>query len=242
MLRACVIDFRDAWEIHLTLVEFAYNNSYHSSIGMAPFEALYGRPCRTPICWTEVGEKQILGPEIVEQTIEKIKVIRARIKTAQDRQKSYADNRRRELEFEIGDHVFLKVSPMKGLKRFGKKGKLQPRYIGPFEILARVGKVAYRLALPPSLQSVHNVFHISMLRKYHPSPEHMLDYSGIELNDDVTYEERPMRILDWQTRKLRNKEIPMVKVLWKHHTPEEATWEVEREMRQKFSELFEFER
>ena len=119
-----MIDFRDTWETHLTLVEFAYNNSYHSSIGMAPFEALYGRPCRTPICWTEVGEKQILGPEIVEQTTEKIKVIRARIKTAQDRQKSYADNRRRELEFAIGDHVFLKVSPMKGLKRFGKKSTL----------------------------------------------------------------------------------------------------------------------
>ncbi|GFY87070.1 hypothetical protein Acr_05g0007090 [Actinidia rufa] len=165
MLRLCVLDFQGNWEMHLPLVEFAYNNSFHASIGMAPYEALYGRKCRSPICWTEVGERQMLGPEIVQLTTDKIKVIQQRLQTAQSRQKSYADIRRRELEFEEGDHVFLKVSPSKGINRFGKKGKLKPRYIGPFEVLQRIGTVAYRIALPPELSHVHDVFHVSMLRK-----------------------------------------------------------------------------
>ncbi|KAM5551108.1 hypothetical protein ABKV19_026106, partial [Rosa sericea] len=126
MLRACVLDFKGSWEDHLPLVEFAYNNSYHSSIGMAPYEALYGRPCRTPICWAEVGDREFLGPEIVQETTEKIYIIRDRIRTAQSRQKRYVDLKRRPVEFEEGDHVFLKVSPMKGVVRFGKKGKLAP--------------------------------------------------------------------------------------------------------------------
>ena len=132
MLRSCVIGLEGSWETHLPLIEFAYNNGYHSSIKMAPFEALYGRKCRSPVCWDEVGEQQVIGPEIVQKTVEKIKIIRERIQAAQNRQKSYADNRRRELEFQVGDHVFLKVSPTKGVYRFGIKGKLSPRYIGPF--------------------------------------------------------------------------------------------------------------
>uniref|UniRef100_A0A2N9HS09 Reverse transcriptase domain-containing protein n=1 Tax=Fagus sylvatica TaxID=28930 RepID=A0A2N9HS09_FAGSY len=132
---------------------------------MAPYEALYGRRCRSPICWDEVGERKILGPEIVLKTCEKIELIRERLRVAQSRQKSYADTRRRDLEFEIGDMVFVRVAPMKGVMRFGKKGKLSPRYVGPFEILERVGPVAYKLALPPALSGIHNVFHISMLRR-----------------------------------------------------------------------------
>lgn len=129
MLRACVMQFRGNWDTYLLLMEFAYNNSYQSSIQMAPFEALYGRKCRTPICWDEVGERQLLGPEIVQSTNKKINFIREKLKVAQNRQKSYADKRRRPLEFAMGDKVFLQISPWKGMLRFGKREKLSPRYI-----------------------------------------------------------------------------------------------------------------
>ena len=162
-----MLDFEGGWDQHLPLIEFAYNNSYQSSIQMAPFEALYGRKCRSPIGWFEISDYQLLGPDIVQDAKTKVKLIRERLVTAQSRQKSYADNRRRELEFEVDDHVFLKVSPFKGVMRFGKKGKLSPRYIGPFQILKRKGAVAYELALPPNLDKIHPVFHVSMLRKCH---------------------------------------------------------------------------
>ena len=141
-MRTCVLDLKGSWENHLPLIEFAYNNSYHASIGMPPFEALYGRRCCSPICWNETGERQILEPELVQQTVKKIKIIRERIQAAQDRQKSYVAIRRRELEFQVGEHVFLKVSPMKGVRRFGIKGKLNLRYVRPFEILKRIEVVA----------------------------------------------------------------------------------------------------
>ncbi|XP_070057253.1 uncharacterized protein, partial [Nicotiana tomentosiformis] len=131
MLRACVLDFKGNWDDHLALIEFAYNNSYHSSIKMALYEALYGRRCSSPVGWFEVGETELYGPDLIHQAIEKVKVIQERLRTAQSRQKSYSDVRRRDLEFEVGDWVFLKISPMKGVMRFGKKGKLSPRYIGP---------------------------------------------------------------------------------------------------------------
>ncbi|KAL4013434.1 hypothetical protein IC575_025604 [Cucumis melo] len=164
MLRACVLEFSGSWDSHLHLMEFAYNNSYQATIGMAPFEALYGKCCRSPVCWGEVGEQRMLGPELVQTTNAAIQKIRARMLTAQSRQKSYADVRRKDLEFKVGDMVFLKVAPMKGVLRFAKKGKLSPRFVGPFEILERIGPVAYRLALPH--RSLHGVFHISILRKY----------------------------------------------------------------------------
>ncbi|GJW58156.1 putative nucleotidyltransferase, ribonuclease H [Tanacetum coccineum] len=147
MLRACVLDFGGSWDVHLPLVEFSYNNSYHSSVRCAPFEALYGRKCRSPIMWAEVGEGQLIGPELVQETTEKISQIKDRLKAARDRQKSYADKRRKPLEFSVGDYVLLKVSPWKGVVRFGKKGKLAPRFVGPFEIIEKVGPVAYRLDL-----------------------------------------------------------------------------------------------
>ncbi|KAD3640802.1 hypothetical protein E3N88_30025 [Mikania micrantha] len=145
LLRACVIDFGDSWENHLPLVEFSYNNSYHTSIQAAPFEALYGRKCRSLVCWAEIDDGQITGPELVHETTEKIVQIRNRMAAARDRQKSYADKRRKPLEFQVGDRVLLKVSPWKGVIRFGKRGKLSPRYVGPFEILKRIGPVAYQL-------------------------------------------------------------------------------------------------
>ena len=160
------------------------------------------------------------------------------MKIAQSRQKSYADKRRKDLEFAIGNHVFLKVAPMKGVMRFGKKGKLSPRYVGPFEILERVGDKAYRVALPPSLSTVHNVFHVSMLRKYISNPSHVLSYEPLELTHDLAYEEVPVQILDQKEKELRTKKIRLVKVLWRNHSIEEATWEREEEMQSKYSELF----
>ncbi|GJR17152.1 reverse transcriptase domain-containing protein [Tanacetum coccineum] len=165
MLRACVLDFGGSWDVHLPLVEFSYNNSYHSSVRCAPFEALYGRKCRSPIMWAEVGEGQLIGPELVQETTEKISQIKDRLKAARDRQKSYADKRRKPLEFSVGDYVLLKVSPWKGVVRFGKKGKLAPRFVGPFEIIEKVGPVAYRLDLPEELNGVHDTFHVSNLKK-----------------------------------------------------------------------------
>ncbi|GJZ44244.1 putative reverse transcriptase domain-containing protein [Tanacetum coccineum] len=159
------LDMNTAWDTHLPLIEFSYNNSYHTSIKCAPFEALYGRKCRSPVIWTEVGESQLIRPEIVQETTEKIVQIRERLKTARSRQKSYADKRRKPLEFQVGDRVLLKVSPWKGVVRFGKKGKLAPRYVGPFEIVERVGPVAYRLKLPQELSCVHDTFHVSNLKK-----------------------------------------------------------------------------
>ena len=238
MLRECVLDFQGSWVEHLPLIEFAYNNSFQSSIGMAPYEALYGRPCRSPMSWTESGEATFLGPELVQETTEKIRVIRDRLLAAQSRQKSYADHRRRPLEFQVGDHVFLRVSPRKGVFRFGKKGKLAPRYIGPFEILQRVGEVAYRLALPPQLLGIHDVFHVSLLRKYEPDVSHILDWQELKLQENMKYEERPRKILDVQERVLRNKVIPLVKVLWEHHGVEEATWELEADVKKRYPELF----
>jgi len=174
MLRAYALDSVGTWDHNLPLVEFVYSNSYHASIGVAPFEALYGRHYRTPICWDEVGEREPSKVELIEQTIEIIKVIRKRLQVAQNRQKSFADVRRKPLEFEVSDHVFLKVSPLKGSIRFRQKGKLSPRFIGPFEILQKVGSVAYQLALPPSLQGIHDVFHVSKLRKFIPNPDHVI--------------------------------------------------------------------
>lgn len=174
----------------------------------------------------------------MQKTREAIEKIRQRMRTAQSRQKSYADIRRRKLEFSGGDKVFIKVAPMKGVMRFGKKGKLSPRYIGPYEILERVGDVAYRIALPPSLASVHNVFHVSMLRKYIEDPSHVLSYEPLRLNQDLSYTELPVKVLATEEKELRNKKIPLVKVLWRNHSVEEATWEREEEMRNKYPSLF----
>ena len=184
MMRACVLDLKGSWEEHLPLVEFAYNKSYQASVQMAPYEALYGRPCRSPICWTKVGESSITGPNLIRETSDKVGMIRKHLLTTQSQQKSYADVRRRPLEFKAGDHVFLKVMPKRGVIRFGKRGKLSPRYIGPFEVLERVGTVAYRLALSPSLSSVHEVFHVSMLRKYTPDPTHIVDWEEFVVDAD----------------------------------------------------------
>ncbi|KAA0041109.1 hypothetical protein E6C27_scaffold128G00120 [Cucumis melo var. makuwa] len=238
MLRACVLQLKGSWDTHLPLMEFAYNNNYQSSIGMAPYEALYGRPCRTPVCWNEVGERKLVGPELVQITTNNIKLIRENLRKAQDRQKSYADKRRRNLEFQVGDQVFLKLSPWRGVIRFGRKGKLSPRYIGPYQITERVGPAAYRLELPIELARIHDVFHVSMLRKYIPDPSHVLQDQPVELKEDLSYVEEPVQILDRKEQVLRNKTIPLIKVLWRHHGAEEATWEPEYQMKKSYPILF----
>ena len=215
-----------------------YNNSFQSSIGMAPYEALYGRKCRTPLCWTELSERKVIGPDLIQDTEEKVKMIRERLKVATDRQKSYINMKRKDIRYEVGEKVFLKVSPRKKVMRFEKKGKLSPRFIGPYEVTEKVGPVAYRLALPPDLEKIHNVFHVSMLRSYRSDPTHVVSSETIELRPDLTYEEEPVEILAREVKELRSKKILLVKVMWRNHKTEEATWESEETMQQQYPQLF----
>ena len=233
-----MIDLEGSWDRHIALVEFVYNNSFQSSIRMTPYEALYGRKCRTPLCWTELSERKVIGPDLIQETEEKVKMIRERLKVATDRQKSYADMKRKDIRYEIGEKVFLKVSPWKKVMRFGKNGKLSPRFIGPYEVVEKVGLVAYRSALPPDLEKIHDVFHVSMLRRYRLDPSHVVSSETIELRPDLTYEEEPVEILAREVKELRNKKIPLVKVLRRNHKTEEATWESEEMMRQQYPQLF----
>ncbi|GJR69240.1 putative reverse transcriptase domain-containing protein [Tanacetum coccineum] len=225
MLQTCVMDFGGSWDTHLPLIEFSYNNSYHTSIKCAPFEALYGRKCRSPVIWTEVGESQLIGPEIVQEMTEKIVQIKERLKTARSRQKSYADKRRKPLEFQVGDRVLLKVSPWKGVVQFGKKGKLAPRYVGPFEIIERVGPVAYRLKLPQELSCVHDTFHVSNLKKCLAEPDVQVPLDEIEIDENLRFIEEPLEIVERDVKKLKRRRIPLVKVRWNSRQGAEYTWE-----------------
>ncbi|GJZ46365.1 putative reverse transcriptase domain-containing protein [Tanacetum coccineum] len=185
MLRACVLDFGGSWDVHLPLVEFSYNSSYHSSVRCTSFEALYGRKCRSPITWAEVGEGQLIGPELVQETTKKISQIKDRLKAARDCQKSYADKRRKPLEFSVGDYVLLKVSPWKGVVRFGKKGKLAPRFVGPFEIIKK------KCLADPILQ---------------------VPLDEIQVNAQLNFVEEPVEILEREFKKLKRSRIAIVKV------------------------------
>jgi hypothetical protein len=220
------------------LAEFAYNNSYQASIKMAPHEALYVKQCISPLCWETMGERSLVSPYWVQQTSEKVREIHQNILAAQSRQKSYADARRWDLEFAVGDHVLLRVSPTKGVVRFGVFRKLSPRYIGPFTILARVGSLAYRLQLPDSMAGVHPVFHVSMLRKFLQDPDHQIEMEPNVVQQDLTLECRLVRILESLERVMRKRSIKYVKVLWTNQSEREATLELEELMRQKYPELF----
>ncbi|GKB03617.1 putative reverse transcriptase domain-containing protein [Tanacetum coccineum] len=237
MLRACVIDFGKRWDKHLPLIEFSYNNSYHTSIKAAPFKALYGRKCRSPICWAEVGDAQLTGPEIFRETTEKIIQIKHRLQALRDRQKSYADKRRKPLEFQVGDKVMLKVSPWKGVIRFGKWEKLNPRYIGPFKILAKVGTVAYRLELPEKLSRVHSTFHVSNLKKCLSDEPLAIPLDEIHIDEKLNFIEEPVEIMDREVKCLKQSHIPIVKVRWNSRGPE-YTWEREDQMQKKYPHLF----
>ena len=176
MFYGYVLDFPGSWDRYIPLMEFAYNNSYQSSIGMAPYEALYGRRCRTPMYWTELNEHKIFDPDLVKDTEEKVQIIQQRLKAESDRQRSYANLKRKDIEYEVRDKVFLKVSPWKKILRFGRKGKLSPTFIGPYEILERVRPLAYRLALPQELAELHDAFHVSMLWRYHSDTSHIYQF------------------------------------------------------------------
>jgi hypothetical protein len=164
MLRACALKYRKSWDKSLPYAEFSYNNSYQTSIKMAPYEALYGRQCRTPLFWSQTGESQFFRPEVLKDAEKQVQMVRQSLKVAQSRQKSYAD-KRRGLSFEVADFVYLKVSPMRGTRRFKVKGKLAPRYVGPFKIVHHRGEVAYQLELPPQLSDVPDIFQVSQLKK-----------------------------------------------------------------------------
>ncbi|KAK1696236.1 hypothetical protein QYE76_012933 [Lolium multiflorum] len=216
MLRACALDFGGSWEEHLPLAEFSYNNSYQSSIKMAPFEALYGRKCRSPICWYEAGSSKEFNPDYVKEKQQIIDIIRDRLKIAQSRQKSYADQKRRTWEPQVGDMVYLKVSPMKGLQRFGVKGNLSPRYIGPFKILSQNRGKCLK------------------------TPDEPVSHDELELQPDLTYIEKPAKILEENWKQLRNRAIKYCKIQWKHHPEREATWEKEEDLRKTYPELFRY--
>ncbi|GJZ03704.1 putative reverse transcriptase domain-containing protein [Tanacetum coccineum] len=213
MLRACAIDFGKGWVNHLPLVEFSYNNSYHASIKAAPFEALYGRKCRSPVCWTEVGEAQILGPKLIQETTEKIIQIKQRMQAARDRQKSYADLKRKPMEFQVGDKVMLKV-------------------------LEKVGEVAYKLELPEELSRVHNTFHVSNLKKFHADEPVAVPLDGLHLDDKLHFVEEPVEIVGREVKRLKRSRIPLVKVRWNSKRGPEFTWEREDQFKKKYPHLF----
>ncbi|GKF18270.1 putative reverse transcriptase domain-containing protein [Tanacetum coccineum] len=179
---------------------------------VALFEALYGRKCLSPVCWAEVGDVQLTGPEIIHETTEKIIQIKSRIQAARDRQKSYADVRCKPLEFQVGDKVMLKVSPWKEIIRFGKRRKLNPRYIGPFKVLAKVGTVAYRLELPQQLSRVHSTFHVSNLKKCLSDESLAIPLDEIHIDDKLHFVEEPVEIMDHEVKRLKQSRIPIIKV------------------------------
>jgi hypothetical protein len=179
---------------------------------MSPFEALYGRKCRTPLYWDQTRGRQFFGPELIQEAEKQVRIIWEKLRVAQTRLKSYTDNRRRPLEFEEGDHVYLKMSPLRGMRRFKVKGKLPPRFIGPFRAFRRIGEMAYQLELPDNLSDVHNVFHVSQLKKCLRVPEEQLPMEELSVQGDLTYTEYPVKILDTLTRVTRNKVIKTCKV------------------------------
>ncbi|GKB90526.1 putative reverse transcriptase domain-containing protein [Tanacetum coccineum] len=203
MLRSCAIDFGKGWVYHLSLVEFSYNNSYHASIKAAPFKVLYDQKCCSPVCSAEVGQVQLTGLDLVQETTDKIIQIKQRIQAARDRQKSYADLKRKPMEFQVGDKVVLKVSPWKWVVRFGERGKLNHRYVGPFKVLEKVGEVAYKLELPEELSMVHNTFHVSNLKKYYADEPLAVPLDGLHFDDKFHFVEEPVEIMDRKVKRLK---------------------------------------
>src|SRR3954464_4748535 len=205
MLRARALDYLSSWDDNFPYAEFSYNNSYQASIEMATFEALYGKKCTTPLLWSGLGERNLFGPDIIQEAEEKVRLIKDRLKISQSRQKSYADKKRSDVSYETGDRVYLRVSPLRGIKRFGIRGKLAPRFIGPSKVLSRKGEVAYEIELPEVLSAVHNVFHVSQLKKCHPEMAETplndtVPLEEVHLESDLTYEEKPIKILETAER------------------------------------------
>jgi hypothetical protein len=204
---------------------------------MALFE-LYGRRCRTPLFWNETGERKIFGPNILQEAEKQVCMVRENLQVAQSRQKSYADHNRRRLSFEVGDFVYFKVSPLRSLHCFKVRGKLALRFISPFKILEKKGEVAYQLELQPQLSDVHDVFHVSQLKKCLRVSEEQNPIEDLDAKEDLSYQEYPIKILKTSERVTRNKRIKMCKVQWSHHTEKEATWESEKELKVEFPSFF----
>ncbi|GJV24728.1 putative reverse transcriptase domain-containing protein [Tanacetum coccineum] len=212
MLRACVIEFGNGWVKHLPLVEFLYNNSYHASIKATPFEALYGRKCRSPT--------------------------KQRIQAARNRQRSYVDLKHKPIEFQVGDRVMLKVSPWKGVILFDKRGKLNPRYVGPFKVLEKVGSVAYKLELLQELSMVHNTFYVSNLKKCYSNDPLVVPLEGSHVYDKLHFVKETIEIMDREFKWLRQSRVPIIKVRWNSRRGPEFTWEREDQFRKKYPHLF----
>jgi hypothetical protein len=225
MLRACVLEHQGSWNKNLSWAEFSYNNSYQESLKMAPFEVLYGDRCRTPLNSIEPVEKVIFGPDLVEEVEAIVRRIQDNLKAAKSHQETYANKRRRPLEFKVGDHVYLRVSLMKGVKRFGVKEKLAPHYIGPFPILEKCGTMAYKLDLPPSLARVHGIFHVLQLKKCLKAPMDIMLLEVTLLEVDLSYPEHPIKVLHQKDSVMRRKTIKFFKIQWSNHTKEDAAWE-----------------
>jgi hypothetical protein len=235
MLRSCVLTYGKDWEQSLPYVEFSYNNSYQASLDMSPFEARYGRKCRTPLMWSEVRECTLVRPDLIKEAEDKVAEIREKLKVAQSRQKSYADKKRREVSFTKGDLVYLKVSPIRGTRRFQVQGKLAPRYIGPYQVLDKVGAVAYRIKLPEEMSDIYPAFHVSQLRRCLKEPETQhVPVEVIDLQKDLQYQEIPVKIFDTVTKRTRNSEVQICRVQWSRHEEKEATWEREDALRRNF--------
>jgi len=237
MLRMYAMNQPNKWEDYLHLVEFAYNNHFQASAKLSPFEILYGRKCQSLISWSSLVDRLMLGPDMLRSMELTMKQLQQHLKVAQDRQKCHADQKQAPREFEIGEHMYVKVKPKRSSLRLGKCPKLAPWYCGPFEILARIGPVAYQLALPTSIR-VHNVFHVSILKKYIHDATHVLDWDVIQVEPEGEFQVEPVCILDKRELMLRSRIIGKVKVQWKHLSPEEATWEMEGYMRKAYPFLF----
>eukprot|EP00253_Pinus_taeda_P016974 PITA_16974 len=241
MLRAYVMQQPTRWEEYLHLVEFAYNNGYHTSTQMSPFEVMYGWKCRTPSSWGGPEDKFSLGPDMLKEMEDMVRKVRVNLKAAQDRQKNFADRKRRFKEFQIGDHVYIRIQAKRSTLQWAGCAKLAPRYCGPFQILARVGPVAYQLALPSHIR-VHNVFHVSVLKKYVYDPKHVIRWQDIQVEPEGEILVEPLSILDLREVQLRKRVITQVKVQWRHFGPEEATWEDQELMKKAYPNLFVTER
>jgi DNA-directed RNA polymerase subunit E'/Rpb7 len=238
ILRMYVMDKPSRWEDYMNLVEFSYNNGYHASLKMRPFEALYGRKCNTPVRWDNPTDRVVVGPELIKEMEDQIIKIKQNLKASQDRQKSYVDKNRTHREFKVGDHVFLKVEANRSSLKLGSCTKLAARFCGPFEILERIGPIAYILALPASM-TVHNVFHVSLLNKYIPYANHVIDWNVIQVEQEGVVQVHPVHILDRKNKQLWNRAIGLVKVQWTWYSPEDATWEHEDVIRVEYPHLFE---
>jgi hypothetical protein len=206
------LQYERSWDKSLPYAEFSYNNSYQESLKMTPFEMLYGRRCRTPLFWNETGERKVFRPDILQEAEKQVHMVRENLWVTQSRQKSYTDLRRRELSFEVGDFIYLKVSPMRGLRCFKVWGKLALMFIGPFKILEKRGEVAYQLEMPPHLSNVHDVFHVSQLKKCLRVPKEQLPMEDLDAKEDLSYEEYLVKILETSERVTWKKRIKMCKV------------------------------